>query len=312
MLLTRSPENDGGAASRAGIPQSITDYNDENYEYIYTLKYRRSEGKNLKSEKATRLCFYYRGVSNNSHLIEPGIYRSTEKHQENYYFNEISVRCPDAFRSFNNLEKLTYMQHYGCPTRLLDITANPLVALYFSCLGNQKKDGVVYVFAISESDVLYSNSDRVQMLSKLAEFNQTDQKKLRYYAYRYLLNDSFPCSTSRKYRNQIIEQYYHSIKRNNSAFEREIVPFDMLKPLFVQPNKDNPRILKQDGAFIISGLDQNGIESDFKIRKFIVNEMIIESNSKNSILRDLEYIGINQATLFPEVEKVADYLRKKN
>ena len=58
----------------------------------------------------------------------------------------------------------------------------------------------------------------------------------------------------------VLAQFYHAIKRHNAAFEREIVPLDLLTPQFVQPNRDNPRILKQDGAFIISGLDASDKE----------------------------------------------------
>lgn len=75
-------------------------------------------------------------------MIAPGIYRKGEKHDENFYFNEISVRCPQIFRTLTNVEKLTYMQHYGCPTRLLDITTNPLVALYFACVGEDDSNGI--------------------------------------------------------------------------------------------------------------------------------------------------------------------------
>lgn len=285
---------------------------DQDYNRLYTYQYIHTQEKKLNTVEKKSITLFYRGVSNNSYLITSGIYRKNELHDENYYFNEINIRCPSVFRALNNLEKLTYMQHYGCPTRLLDITSNPLVALYFSCLEDNDSDGCVYIFGVDSDDVLYSDNDRVQMLSKLAELKRNDQKQLRRLAYRYMLKNKFPQSSNGRYQNNIIERYYHSIKRNNGAFEREMVPFDILKPIFVQPNKDNPRILKQDGAFIISGLDMDEFESDMKIRKNIITEITIESKFKKQILKELEIVGVNQATLFPEVDKVADYLKKKH
>ena len=278
------------------------------YDYAYKIK----SAKDSRNPDAKEQAFFYRGVNNASYLIAPGIYRKGEKHDENFYFNEISVRCPQIFRTLTNVEKLTYMQHYGCPTRLLDITTNPLVALYFACIGEDNSDGAIYIFSVNKRDVRYADSDRIQMLATLAEFRALDQEWLWNTAYKSATEDKFPQLKSGKYQERLVEQFYHAIKRHNAAFEREIVPLDLLTPQFVQPNRDNPRILKQDGAFIISGLDASDKESDNKMRKFLVKEIAIPKEFKAQLRKELEYVGINQASLFPEVDKVADYLRKRD
>lgn len=273
--------------------------------YYQALRRRDSEVNFISS-------FYFRGVPDTAYLNAPGIYRKglPAGKSEHYFFNEIQVKCPSAFVGMKNINKLTYMQHYGCPTRLTDITSNPLVALYFASLGNDDKDGIVYVFGVPEGDIHYEQSDRVQMLSKLAEFTPVEQKQIIIRAYIYLLKGKFPQSSNGKYVDSVIERFYHAVKRDNGAFEREIVPLDLLKPLFVQVNRDNPRILKQDGAFIMSGLDFNETDSDKKIDYYTADRIIIPADKKPEMRRQLEKVCINQASLFPEVDRVADYLKK--
>lgn len=41
------------------------------------------------------------------------------------------------------------------------------------------------------------------------------------------------------------------------------------------------------------------------------NRIIIEKSKKELILKELDKLGINKSTLFPEIDKVADYIKEK-
>lgn len=154
-------------------------------------------------------------------------------------------------------------------------------------------------------------SDKVQMLAHLQELSKDEQAKLQMLSYIYLFRDKFPQNKNSKYQNSEIERFYYNVQKENNAFQREIVPVDMLMPVFVQANQDNQRILKQDGAFIMSALDFNEKDSDRKIRKHVVKTLLIPAEYKKTIMSELEEICIHKASMFPELDTVAQYLRNK-
>lgn len=95
--------------------------------------------------------FLFRGQINNWDLY-PALFRH---HKENARLIEISlyesllggIINPYA-ESYNPIDLLINLQHFGVPTRLLDLTRNPLIALFFSCYDeNDKyndKNGILY------------------------------------------------------------------------------------------------------------------------------------------------------------------------
>lgn len=105
--------------------------------------------------------YYFRGEPSCSYSILPKIFRSGSNmlDKENIIRREMVRAFPDVFRSgtATPIEQLMVMQHFGVPTRLLDVTRNFLVALYFACQPisqdqNIDADGRVLVFGVSKSD----------------------------------------------------------------------------------------------------------------------------------------------------------------
>lgn len=58
--------------------------------------------------------------------------------------------CPELPPGCSDLELLAQLQHQGAATGLIDFTLDPLVALWFACVGHPESDGAVYVLPRSK------------------------------------------------------------------------------------------------------------------------------------------------------------------
>lgn len=265
----------------------------------------------VQSIDEDNVSFFYRGQCN-EYVPLPSVFRDGLIKKEDYLYHELILRCSDVFAGVKHLDTLVMMQHYGLPTRLLDVTTNPLVALYFACRdysrNREGESGYIYIYGVHEESITYSDSDRVLMLSCLPVFSYADKVKMRNIIIHVLKDRVIEKNKDNTY-PAAIERLYHEIAKEVPAFKRNIKPIDLIKPLVVKPTRTNARILKQDGAFIISGLYTDKQEAEERISQMCSKKL--EIGNRKNILKELDSFGINEASLFPEVDKVASYLVEK-
>lgn len=159
----------------------------------------------------------FRGMSDYSWDLMPSIARLDlrDESTEHEMVYEFMTLRPEAFQGLHsNFELLAKMQHYGLPTRLLDFTTNPLIALYFACEENSNKNARVVccntcfsyndnkiVEAISSSYLPYALDDL-----KLEDLLQGTRVSAYEYINRlYLVKDYRPLFAKPKYWNQRIK-----------------------------------------------------------------------------------------------------------
>ncbi|KRL26015.1 hypothetical protein FD27_GL001402 [Limosilactobacillus frumenti DSM 13145] len=91
--------------------------------------------------------FYFRGQDDAFSNTLPAIFRSRKLlDNEDNLFNDFLMTDPQLFEKCRtNFERMALMEHYHLPTRLLDVSSNPLIALFFAVKGGQG-NGEVYIY----------------------------------------------------------------------------------------------------------------------------------------------------------------------
>lgn len=275
--------------------------------------------KKIKSDEGTgEQRLFFRGQENETWPIMPSVFRNDYLSIEGKIIRVALSKCPGEFRDQTTpFEQLTKLQHYGLSTRLLDVTLNPLVAMYFACLPCYNYDPI-------DTD----NSDCEE------KFQRTSQNGAIYYKREY---EMYPDSLEVKILSIIagmelakdskIEDVLKVLKMYGiilkSPEELEKV-FNILQSnYFVICNQTNDRLIRQSGAFLIPGAininkDDNifnstvskatcNLQNEFSEEVFIINH-----ENKDEILEELDFYNINKATLFPELEHQMKYIKESN
>jgi hypothetical protein len=253
-----------------------------------------------KSQPKKEYVNLYRGHPDRRHVLKPSIFRKKEyRRVEKSILRELIAIQPNEFREDRTaFEQLVRMQHYGLPTRLLDLTYNPLVALYFACWKDAPLDGEFLIFKLRKSRIRYFDSDTVSCVANLSNLTGRERDEIRAFTDSAELRGG-----------DVGERLLHFIKAEKPYFLPKIDLSDLKSILAVRPKQTNQRILAQQGAFLIFGL--RSILQDPNSFGIKIIRTKIPASAKKALLDELDGININASTLFPEIESAAKYILSK-
>ena len=280
-----------------------------------------SEVKALReSADGTSTELYFRGQEVEFWDVEPSIFRNDMLSIEHILMQIPLQKIPMEFKEFNTMfDIMTKYQHYGMCTRLLDLTTNPLVALYFACQihgkmeyikENEKTkkepDGIIY---FTNSFYPSKPTDKeVEIVSSLAKYDLSKENTIIEIFEKLRQNQIIDKDTEMRWlQDEFFDEFVKIIQNNY-----------MVIPIYT-----NERLRKQSGVFLLATMfsilhgsdikDSVIIKSKRNLRsEFSEKFFYIRGENKETILKELDLYNINEATLFPELEHQLNHIRQIN
>lgn len=204
--------------------------------------------------------------------------RQFEEHSLDLFKSKYHIYCGSEHVPQSKLAWLSVMQHYGVPTRLIDFTESPYVALYFALESyDPRSEKDLAVYALDYSSIM---NESIQLISgRDAEFN-VDRKRMQ--DQRDQIFDS------------VIDKYSYEIA------------------WITEPDQLNARIDRQCGTFLISGSLDLPTEKILSSKMYVSCDMrryIIPGSFYKHLYVALRKMNINSKVIYGDLAGLARSIR---
>ena len=257
--------------------------------------------------------YVFRGYGKQDELFPNIIRKGNYVDIEDKLLKDFEKYGSSYFHATTPIDFMSYAQHFGLPTRLLDFTYNPFIALSFA-LYAPKSNG---------------------------RYNVPEDKE--YYYVRYARLDENLCTLSIPlrediYNNKLIRTVSLAVRAcqcidsmtdlfGKNMINRSIWDLDGFKDsldatvskqekirnhaiLFVDPNQSNQRIIMQQGLFMFPyTLDK---EEHLKILNDNSYYIMIHKDLRNELIQYLDTLGYNTFRLMPDLSSICEAVQRRN
>lgn len=231
---------------------------------------------------------WYRGVGDVTHFLTPTLFRHP-KNKTIELIHEIEKELSATFeqrsppfvnQAFKNeWEQMFYMQHYGIPTRLLDWTESPFIALYFaltSCertrTGAPKNDAAIWML-----DPEQWNRGALSDISFKGGILDANREQVKSYSPKADLEE-----------------------RKNL-------------PVMIYGTHNSPRIVAQRGMFALFGKSVEPMETSFQAGVFTdgsLQKIVIDKSIRDAVAKSLFRKGVSDSTIYPDLVGLSMELKR--
>jgi hypothetical protein len=231
---------------------------------------------------------WFRGHGSTKYNLKPSLYRHPEKSNDIDALIELEYEIIQQFKHrglpflnrqvSSTVEWLFLMQHYGVPTRLLDWTENPLMALFF---------------ALTDCEKLVSKNERDNAAVWI----------LNPGLWNSLETAPIGISSITSVDNALIQNYF----QDNPTI------LALTKPVAVYGPHNSPRIAAQKGAFVVFGKDttpMNEYPSALSDNGCIVKLSIAHATYR-TLLKEVISLGISETSAFPDLEGLGREIKRQ-